>query len=202
MLDRCRYQGKSVAERELREPEAFIRGAELTGAGVTETVRRLADLSGIFADERSRKDADQQQVVYTVRAQEPVPAGTEGGLFFGVSLLEPGLVGEEFFMTKGHFHEVQNRGEYYWGLRGKGCLVLFDNKQSWAESVQPGSLHYVPGHTGHRLVNVGDGPLAVGACWPSDAGHEYGVIETGGFPLLVLKGEGGPRIVENPAFRW
>lgn len=105
-------------------------------------------------------------------------------------------------MTKGHFHQFPNRGEYYWGLQGQGYLVLFDEKRSWVESVLPGSLHYVPGHTGHRLVNVGDERLAVGACWPSDAGHEYGVIETGGFPLLVLKGEGGPRIVENPAFRW
>ncbi len=49
----------------------------------------------------------------------------------------------------------------------------------------PGSLHYIPGHTAHRVVNTGDQILKFGACWPSDAGHNYETITSQGFSARV-----------------
>jgi glucose-6-phosphate isomerase len=40
----------------------------------------------------------------------------------------------------------------------------------------PGSLHYIKGNTSHRVANTGESVLSFGACWPSDAGHDYNVI--------------------------
>ena len=47
--------------------------------------------------------------------------------------------------------------------------------RTWFEDMTPGSLHYVAGEVVHRIVNTGDVPIRVIACWPSDAGHDYEV---------------------------
>jgi glucose-6-phosphate isomerase len=60
-----------------------------------------------------------------------------------------------------------------------------------SEEMASGSLHYIPGGTAHRIVNTGDSVLAVGACWPSDAGHDYVSVE-GGFSVKVKKIDGEP----------
>jgi len=110
----------------------------------------------------------------------------------------PGKVGSEYFMTKGHFHEKSDRAEFYWGVKGFGMLVLMDRERNtWAEEVHSGSLHYIGGEIAHRLVNTGDENLVVGACWPSDAGHDYAEIAMNGFSARLLEVEGEPRLVNN-----
>lgn len=166
------------------------------GEHVTRSQRRVGDLVGLYDDEAARQALDQQQLAYTVAAHLPVADGTPAGLFFGASYLEPGLVGDEYFMTKGHFHTKLEAAEYYWGLRGEGVLLLMDgDRKCWGERVAPGSLHYIPGGVAHRLVNTGDETLAVGACWPSDAGHDYSAIAEHGFACRVKRVGGTPALV-------
>ena len=91
-------------------------------------------------------------------------------------------------MTKGHFHAQSDRAEFYWGIQGKGMLVLMDrNRNTWAEEVYPGSLHYIGGEIAHRLANIGNEKLIVGACWPSDAGHDYEEIAKNGFSARLVE---------------
>ncbi|MEM9354509.1 MAG: glucose-6-phosphate isomerase family protein [Planctomycetota bacterium] len=157
--------------------------------------RTVGDLAGIFENEPARQAMDQSQVVYRVSAHLPVSDGTEAGLFYGASYLEPGRVGDEYFMTKGHFHQKRHAAEYYWGIRGDGVLLLMDEqRRCWGERVTPGSLHYIPGNVAHRLVNVGDETLAVGACWPSDAGHDYATIAELGFSSRIKCVDGVPEL--------
>ena len=90
-------------------------------------------------------------------------------------------------MTKGHFHARRETAEYYWGIAGKGVLLLMDESGNCTvQAVEKGSLHYIGGHIAHRLINIGDEDLLVGACWPSDAGHDYGSIAGSGFPVRVV----------------
>lgn len=160
------------------------------------SVRTIADLHGVFADEAARSSIDQDQIVYHVERYQPVPDGTSGGLFFGTSFLQPGTVGGEYFMTKGHFHARPETAEYYWCVAGEGALILMDSDRSArAEFMQPGSLHYIPGYTAHRLANTGSTPLIVGACWPADAGHDYASIARDGFSVRLVQGEHGPVLV-------
>jgi glucose-6-phosphate isomerase len=133
-------------------------------------------------------------LVYKVEVHEAVK-DIPGGLYFGVSHVYPGRVGYEYFMTKGHFHVRRDTAEYYWGISGHGILLFMDEKREvWAEEIISGSLHYIPGNTAHRLINSGDSELTVGACWPSDAGHDYATIVNAGFSAWVLEKNGRPEI--------
>ena len=97
-----------------------------------------------------------------------------GGLFFGVSHVNPGKIGNEFNFTKGHFHQSIDTGEYYWGIKGHGLLILHDlNAEEHVEEVVPGRVLYIPGKVAHQLVNIGDDVLSVGAVWQSISGHQY-----------------------------
>lgn len=174
-----------------------LRSGSLTGDGVTTVRRTIGELKGLFADEVARAALPQDRLAYRVEAHMPVPGGTRGGLFFGTSYLEPGLVGEEYMITKGHFHEVIDTAEYYWGIAGEGTLILMDeDRNTRAEEVSPGSLHYIPGRVAHRLANTGKTTLVVGACWPADAGHDYSSIARLGFSARLLRVEGRPHLVE------
>lgn len=170
----------------------------LSGGEIVTSVKYLRQLNGTFSDREAFEAMDPETVVYRVESHFPVSEGTEGGLFFGTSYIMPGRVGNEYFMTKGHYHRKADRAEYYWGISGEGMLLLWGPDGTCrAEKVEPGSLHYIPGMTAHRLVNTGNDLLAVGACWPSDAGHDYGSIEEKGFPVYVVCRRGKPEIIEK-----
>lgn len=168
---------------------------ELKG-DIVKSETRISDLSGFFENEKIRASMDQDQIIYHVEAFCPERDGTEGGLFFGTSYLLPGLVGDEYYMTKGHFHQVTDTAEFYWCIKGEGFLLLMDEARnvSWTK-LSIGKICYIPRKTAHRLVNTGDEILTVGACWPSNAGHDYGKIRSEGFAARVKKIHGSPQIV-------
>jgi len=123
---------------------------------------------------------------------------SEGGLQFGTSHVYPGTVNGEYFMTKGHFHAISNRTEYYLCLKGEGLLLLMDrDRHWWVEQVKPNSLHYIQGDVAHRLINTSDEIMTVMACWNSDAGHDYQSIEQMGFPVRFIKVDSKPTPVEK-----
>lgn len=168
----------------------------ISGEPIIDQTRKIKNIPGIFQDEKARSEMDQEQLAYSVRAWLPVADGTPGGLFFGASTIFPGKVGNEYFMTKGHFHSLGDRAEFYWGVQGKGMLILMDrDRNTWAEEVFPGSLHYIGSDIAHRLANTGNENLIVGACWPSDAGHDYEEIVTNGFSARLLEVDGMPKLV-------
>ncbi len=141
---------------------------------------------------------DPKTLVYSVEWAQPTPPDTEGGLFWGATVIEPGRVGDEYFMTRGHFHAKRDRGEYYTTAHGTGLLLLMNEDRSGrSEQMAPGSLHYVPGHTAHRVVNTGEVPLIFWACWPSDAGHDYRTIQRDGFSHRVVAAAGSPRLIPS-----
>lgn len=169
---------------------------KMTGAPVKESSKRLKDLGGIFQDEALRTKAESDVEVYSVRWWEPAAPGSQGGLFWGVTTLFPGRVGDEYYMTHGHIHANRTRAEYYGTAQGGGMLVLMDeNRRTWSERMTPGSLHYIDGRYAHRAVNTGDTPLIFWACWPTDAGYDYATIRAHGFGARVLCVNGKPELV-------
>lgn len=173
-----------------------LQSGVLSGEHLIHSVRRLGALGGCFEEESVRAAMDQDRVVYRVSALMPVKDGTPGGLFFGTSFVEPGRVGAEYFMTKGHFHQQRDSAEYYWGIQGEGVLILMDEqRRCWGETVSPGSLHYIPGRVAHRLANTGEVTLVVGACWPADAGHDYASIAEQGFSARLKCVSGKPALI-------
>lgn len=183
-------------ETEVLTPAIMFLNSQLSGSEVIRSVKRLSQLKGIFEDEDAFNKMDGDQVAYEVDAYYPVAMGTEGGLFFGLTHLYPGTVSDEYFMTYGHFHNIENRAEYYWGIEGEGMLLLMDkDRNTRAEIICAGSLHYIPGSMAHRVVNTGNTILRFGACWPSDAGHDYATIGSEGFSKRVKEMENKPVLI-------
>ena len=139
---------------------------------------------------------DPEAEIYRVRFWKPVPDGTPGGLFWGTTTLQPGLVGDEYFMTHGHFHAVPDRAEYYATISGSGELILISEDGTTAtQSMTPGSVHYIPGLTAHRVANTGSEPLVFLASWPSDAGHDYARVRKPGFGKRLVRRDGRPCLI-------
>ena len=126
----------------------------------------------------------------------------EGELSSGLTILHPGKVGDEYFMTKGHFHAVLETGEVYYCLSGRGMMVMETPEGDWhVAEMTPGAVVYVPPRWAHRTVNTGpDEDIITYFVYPGNAGHDYGSIEKQGFRKLVVERDGRPQIIENP--RW
>jgi glucose-6-phosphate isomerase, archaeal len=169
----------------------------LQGQPVILQQRRMRDLKDVFHDEQARLAMPQDQLAYEVQLYLPVPDGTEGGLFFGNTTIYPGKVGNEYMMTKGHFHAKANRNEYYLGIKGTGYLLFMDDKRKcWVESMKNGSLHFIGANLAHRVINTGSEALTFLASWPADAGHNYDAIQQFGFSVRLIEENGEPHIIK------
>jgi glucose-6-phosphate isomerase len=126
-----------------------------------------------------------------------------GELLHGISIVHPGVVGEEYFMTKGHFHAELDTAEVYYCLNGQGMMVMETPEGEWAvEELRPGRVLYVPPRWAHRSVNTGQNEdLVTFFVYPGHAGHDYGTIEGQGFRKLVMEKNKRPQVVDNPHWR-
>ncbi len=162
--------------------------------------RRLSALRGQFLDQETytqmlTEDDRLVYEVYEIRRPE-----VEGEMLMGISIVHPGKVGKEFYMTKGHFHTVLATCEIYYCLRGEGYMVMETPEgDTSVEALSPGKVLYVPPRWAHRSVCTSrQEDLVTFFAYPGNAGHDYGTIERQGFRKLVLEGEHGPVIVDNP----
>jgi glucose-6-phosphate isomerase, archaeal len=155
--------------------------------------RRASDLRGAFADGAALEQlvARGDPVIYQV-LQYDVPEEA-GQLVCCTTVLQPGTVGNEYFMTKGHYHQVRATGEVYVGLAGAGYLLLMTEEgEDTYSPITSGTVAYVPPGWAHRTVNLGDQPLVFLAIYPGNAGHDYRAIEHEGFRQRVMRTSRGP----------
>ena len=164
--------------------------------------RRLSDLKGQFYDQKAYAAmlAEEDRIlyeVYEIRRPEK-----EGEILSGISIVHPGKVGAEFFMTKGHYHAVLETAEIYHCLSGEGFMVMEDPEgNSAVEPLSPGNILYVPPRWAHRSVCTSRmKDLVTFFAYPGNAGHNYGTIEENGFRKLVLDSPQGIKIIDNPRF--
>ena len=116
-------------------------------------------------------------------------------LVFGTSVMKPGRVGDEFFLTRGHLHQKSYCAETYFCLSGKGVILMEspDGKLK-ALKLETGQLVYVPPFWFHRSVNIGDSELVTLFTYNSDAGQNY----------EILKKRGGMRksVIQKDNYSW
>ena len=162
-------------------------------------VRLLSAMRAYFANATAYEgllaagDIALYEVYEVLRPERP------GELLHGTSILHPGKVGDEYFMTKGHFHAVIETAEVYHVLQGEGLMVMETLEGNWAvEELRPGRVLYVPPGWAHRTVNTGNSEdLITLFVYPGHSGHDYGTIASQGFRKLVLEHDGAPAIVDN-----
>lgn len=161
--------------------------------------RRLADLQGSFHDQAAYEAALAQgnPILYEVSAVEP--ASGDGQLHYGLGILQPGKIGDEYYLTKGHYHSHRPAAEIYIGLKGEGAMVLEDEVAGETRLIplRANSAVYVPGHTAHRTVNTGAEPLVYLGIYPSNAGHDYGTIARKNFRKIVVSRDGQPVLIDR-----
>lgn len=175
----------------------------VSGAVTPETGRYrkpLSELAGIFHDKAAYQAALQagDPLVYEV-----VEYRKDGGdLFFGTTIMHPGAIGGEYFMTRGHFHADRTMGEVYYTQSGQGVLLL-ESRDGRSEVVEmkPGICAFIPPDWAHRSINTGRDKLVfVWICNPR-AGHDYGAILSKGMRKLVVADGAKPyAVVDSPAF--
>ena len=100
-----------------------------------------------------------------------------GDLAFGTTMIHPGKIGNEYYMTKGHFHQIVDTAEVYYTLKGEGYMMLENLDGDWRVEVL--TAFYV---------------------FDADAGHDYGTIETKGYRHIVCEINGEVTVLDNP--RW
>ena len=168
--------------------------------GREQTVRRLSDLRGSFASEAAYLQTLQQldnPVLYRVTQIEE--QNGPGQLHYGLGILMPGRVGDEYFMTKGHIHAWRPAAEVYVGLRGHGMMLIEDERtgECTAVALEENSAVYVPGHAAHRTVNTGDEPLLYWGILSSEAGHDYGAVVERNFRKVIVAVDGQPVVMDR-----
>jgi len=165
--------------------------------------RRLKDITKMFYDENAAiKYLNKHGNIKIYEVYEKGIPEIDGEVRFCSSITYPGKIGDEYFMTKGHFHSRPDTAELYYCIRGHGYMLMErENGDYVIEEMYPGRAVYVPGYYAHRSINIGDEPLISLPVYPGDAGHDYGTIEQKGFKHLVVDKDGKPSIIVNPYYK-
>lgn len=162
--------------------------------------RNLSDLAGMFSDDGAYEKimGAENPIIYEYHSIEIPP--TDGDLSFGYSVLYPGKVGNEYYFTKGHFHEKLYTAEVYHCVNGHGFILLENKSGDWRVlEIKAGDICYVPKGYAHRNINVSDtDPFVTVFTYRSDAGHDYETIKSKGFRKIIVEESGGPQVRDNP----
>lgn len=164
--------------------------------------RYVSDMKKQFLDEEAAKSAIESGNPLLYEFYSVGNPNQPGNLEFGTTIVYPGKVGDEYYMTKGHFHVILNTAEMYYCLSGKG-FMLMETPEGEVELVElhAGEAVYVPGRWAHRSINHGTDPFVMLFVYPAEAGHDYGTIETKGYRKLVVEKDGKPELIDNPKWK-
>jgi len=162
-------------------------------------IRKVSDVKNMFYDTKAAEELIQKgdplvyEVIYADVPEE------QGHLGHCTTIIYPGKIGNEYFLTKGHYHEKLSTAEIYFCLRGQGRLIM-ESTDGDCEILEmfPGSASYIPPYWSHRTMNVGNELLVFYCIFPADAGHDYATIEEQGYPKLVVEIDGKVSVINNP----
>ena len=180
------------------EPNAkFSADGIISGPYTTKTAKTYHEARKFYQslDETLSLDT----VMYDVYRTTNETPGAKQDMMWGLTVLYPITVNGECNMTRGHFHQDDQRSEVYYGKEGQGLLLMMDKEgHTWAEKVFEGSIHMIDGQHGHRLVNTSvDKPLKVIACWSKHAGYDYEYVEDHPFGFRIFNEDGKIIAKEN-----
>jgi len=188
------------SEHALREIKLDLRKYVMKPAKRSKVVK-LSDMKEFFTDvEAAEKILAKGRDPTIYQYYEFIEEESPGYLTVGLTVLYPGKVGKEYFMTRGHFHE-KDSAELYYGLYGEGILLM-QSREGETDYVvlKPGTIGYVPPGWGHRTINTGRKRFVFLFAYLSDAGHDYGIVKEKGFAKIVVEEKGRPRVVDNPRY--
>jgi len=125
---------------------------------------KLKDMDGCFAKSDGMNG---ESLVYEVFVKLFPPIN------MAMTTIESGSVNGEFYMTKGHTHEVESP-ELYFLLEGEGSLLIEKEGESKILELKKGGATLMPEGYAHRTINTGKGKLKFVTVFFDDSGRSYG----------------------------
>jgi len=89
-----------------------------------------------------------------------------------LTVVNPGTIDREFYLTKGHIHKNKTP-EFYILLEGKGSLVLQKAGKSKEVKLKKGKIALIPEGYAHRLANTGNKKLKVLTIYHENSKPDY-----------------------------
>ena len=87
------------------------------------TKRYLADVKKMFVDSAAAERILDEDNPLVYEFHELGIPSDPGDLAFGTSITYPGQVADEYYMTKGHFHQIPETAEVYYCIQGHGSRL-------------------------------------------------------------------------------
>ncbi|MFW5847086.1 MAG: glucose-6-phosphate isomerase family protein [Nanoarchaeota archaeon] len=140
-------------------------------------VRTLKDMRTRYHDQKEVKKILKKKnpVIYRVYIGSS-RIKTARNLRVGLTVLNSGCIGKEYYMTKGHEHK-KKIPEKYILIQGKGKLILQrnsnKNNKTIIKNLKKNKIYEIPGDAAHRIVNTGNKKLEVLSFYDKRAGHSY-----------------------------
>lgn len=133
-------------------------------------IRKLSDMKDKYAEKEEAEEILKKKdpLIYTVYRKD-----IDDKRNVSLTLMKPGTVGKEYYMTKGHRHDKPHK-ELYVLVKGQGKLLLEDKKgKIKVIELEKGKEFKIPGDSAHRLVNTGKETLEVITIDYKDVGKDY-----------------------------
>lgn len=157
----------------------------------TPKITRLSTLASAFAEQPTASQLAEDPIVYRVERVEPLDDSTPE---FSLTIIYPGVVGTEFFFTRGHDHQPA-KGETYHCISGRGGLIVEqDNIFEWLP-MEPGSVVQLRAGWAHRTINTGTEPLIFAGQYITPFEVDYSISESGFSARVHDDGDAGIQII-------
>ena len=126
---------------------------------------RLKDMDNRFKDQISIKE---NPIIYRVFIKKFSPIN------LGLTVINPGAINKEFFMTKGHIH-TKKTPEFYILFEGSGLLLIQKNNKQKTIKLKKEEITLIPEDYVHRLINIGNKKLKVLTIYHENSKPDYNI---------------------------
>lgn len=161
--------------------------------------RHVSNLAIMFYDQAAVQSilGSGDRLVYQIRYYPFITSKSDMAL--GTTVIFPGKVGDEYHMTKGHFHARDDQPEIYYCVQGEGFLQMETRDGDYQVAPwQAGTITHIPPHYAHRVINAGSTALVFVASFHVSAGHDYQLIVAQGFKNVFVERDGKAVEIPNP----
>jgi glucose-6-phosphate isomerase, archaeal len=131
--------------------------------------RKVKDVVQWYSDEKAIEKElkrDKNKVVYETFTDKFSPINLT------LTLIHPGTIGKEYYMTKGHVHRKKTP-EFYILLEGKGKLLIQKASKVKVINLKKGEIALIPQGYSHRLINDGNKKLRVLTIYDQKSKPDY-----------------------------
>jgi len=138
--------------------------------------RKLKDVAKWYSDEKAVEKAlrtrkGKNKIIYETFTEKDSP------IDLTLTVVHPGTIGKEYYMTKGHVHRANNP-EFYILLEGNGKLLIQKSGRKGEVKIinlEKGRIALIPKGYAHRLINVGKKKLKVLTIYSENSRPNYNV---------------------------